>query len=529
MIQVYNTDTWELINTIDLSIIETTGYNLISISEFEFLANFKRDGTVLLHSKPLLTVNSSGTRYKKYEFINRSLKFTKYNVLDSFKHKIENLNIRFIQLDNQLTKKNIRYLNYNLNHVAVCYSNPYFFCACSDNAIRKWNLESYSEELKLDYKSEITYIVITHYDTNVITSSKDLIINIYDIDLRIEYLINSCKLTIDALMVSYLDKYLIGCCYTTGHTFIWNLHKGAEEDDFSCFNFCKIHATTYETEPDEDSSAEVNELDKYNLLINCEPFLVKKNPLNVCDPNVFRYKSLIIYYEPENQIIMKNLLGGRIIDTEIDIKFEVAQIACGYHDDLILARSKDFHLYILRAFRKGVEKVIKPYQKLLYVCPISHMNLKKYVNKFISTYSNSSFSIWTYDKQVYLDKEYYFSTPTKKIECIGISEDFKYLITSCKDKTIAIWNLNTKSKEIVFKRPESITKILRFSCDSKYVLSYSKDTQLRIWDIAKSRMEESYKLNFYVKSFKQTRSRKYIVTVGTGGVCRVWKIDLFRD
>ena len=77
----------------------------------------------------------------------------------------------------------------------------------------------------------------------------------------------------------------------------------------------------------------------------------------------------------------------------------------------------------------------------------------------------------------------------KKITCISITSDNKYIISGSNDKTVRIWNFQNKRHNYFRGHNKEVTSIALISSD-KYIVSGSSYSTIRVWNL-KSRLRRS--------------------------------------
>ena len=72
---------------------------------------------------------------------------------------------------------------------------------------------------------------------------------------------------------------------------------------------------------------------------------------------------------------------------------------------------------------------------------------------------------------------------TDSVCCIAVTSDSKYIISGSADKTIRLWDLNSKRQECILQGHSNIVIRIAVTQDNKYIVSASFDKTVRIWDL----------------------------------------------
>jgi WD40 repeat protein len=82
---------------------------------------------------------------------------------------------------------------------------------------------------------------------------------------------------------------------------------------------------------------------------------------------------------------------------------------------------------------------------------------------------------------------------TDDVYCVAISSDNKYVVSSSKDNTLRVWNLNNKMQESVLQGHTGFVNCVAITSDNKYVVSGCQDSTVRLWDFHNKSKNLSYK------------------------------------
>ena len=80
-------------------------------------------------------------------------------------------------------------------------------------------------------------------------------------------------------------------------------------------------------------------------------------------------------------------------------------------------------------------------------------------------------------------KQIFIKAHTLEVKKILITSDSQYIISASEDKTIRIWNFQSKKQVAILKGHTDAVESLAISSDNNFVVSGSRDTTVRIWDL----------------------------------------------
>jgi WD40 repeat protein len=111
------------------------------------------------------------------------------------------------------------------------------------------------------------------------------------------------------------------------------------------------------------------------------------------------------------------------------------------------------------------------------------------------------------------------------IFAVQITEDGRYAVSSCQDKTIRLWSLRT-GKEL--KRYEGHTDevfAVAVSADGRRLLSGSRDRTIRLWDTQTGQqIEEFTGHTSHIWDVAFSPDGRYAVSGGGDGILRMWRL-----
>jgi WD40 repeat protein len=79
------------------------------------------------------------------------------------------------------------------------------------------------------------------------------------------------------------------------------------------------------------------------------------------------------------------------------------------------------------------------------------------------------------------------------VTALAITSDTKYLVSGSSDKTLRVWNLETRSQETVLQGHMGAVYSLVITSDNQYIVSGSWDKTIRIWNFEKKAQEAIWK------------------------------------
>eukprot|EP01015_Nassula_variabilis_P035297 TRINITY_DN884_c0_g4_i3.p1 TRINITY_DN884_c0_g4~~TRINITY_DN884_c0_g4_i3.p1 ORF type:complete len:148 (-),score=34.11 TRINITY_DN884_c0_g4_i3:159-602(-) len=85
------------------------------------------------------------------------------------------------------------------------------------------------------------------------------------------------------------------------------------------------------------------------------------------------------------------------------------------------------------------------------------------------------------------DDDYVFEDAhSDDVDAVAVTRDSKYMITGSRDRSIKIWDFQTKKLLYTIENAhkETVTS-LTFTSDDKYILSASRDRSVKQWTFAK--------------------------------------------
>ena len=115
-------------------------------------------------------------------------------------------------------------------------------------------------------------------------------------------------------------------------------------------------------------------------------------------------------------------------------------------------------------------------------------------------------------------KTFYESATT-----ISITPDGKYLISGSTDKTIKVWNLQTKKLLFTLKGHSKEVSAVTITPDGKYLISGSKDKTIKIWDL--ENREEIFTFTGHTESInaiKVTSNGQRVISASSDKTIQVW-------
>ncbi|WP_414756702.1 WD40 repeat domain-containing protein, partial [Anabaena sp. CCY 9910] len=112
------------------------------------------------------------------------------------------------------------------------------------------------------------------------------------------------------------------------------------------------------------------------------------------------------------------------------------------------------------------------------------------------------------------------------VTAVALTRDGKYLIDSSIEKTIKVWNLQSKKLLFTLKGHTDLVTALAITPDGKYLISGSKDKTLNVWDI------ENIKLLFTlyghsdsITDITVTNDGKQVISSSSDRTIKVWDLE----
>ena len=126
--------------------------------------------------------------------------------------------------------------------------------------------------------------------------------------------------------------------------------------------------------------------------------------------------------------------------------------------------------------------------------------------------------------------------PTDEILKVVVTSYNKYIVSTSKDKTLIIWNIQEKIMEARLHKHVACVGILQISSDNRFIVSacrfiitcpsYENDLAIRIWNIQEKILEcILYGHTDITLALVLTSDNKYIVSTSRDKSLRVWSLQ----
>ena len=114
---------------------------------------------------------------------------------------------------------------------------------------------------------------------------------------------------------------------------------------------------------------------------------------------------------------------------------------------------------------------------------------------------------------------------SNSISSVSFSPDGRKVVTASWDKTIRIWDINSRMCSDTLIGHTDLVFSARFSRDGKRIVSASYDQTVRVWDVEKGECIDSLKFATYLLDASFSPSGKEIVISAGDGTVKIWKYD----
>ncbi|MCJ1471540.1 hypothetical protein MMC13_000180 [Lambiella insularis] len=131
---------------------------------------------------------------------------------------------------------------------------------------------------------------------------------------------------------------------------------------------------------------------------------------------------------------------------------------------------------------------LQVYSSALIFAPESSIIRKKFQNcipKWVGRLPQRQ-NTWTAAHSV-------FDGHIQAVNCVCFTPDGKMIVSASNDKTIRIWNVNTRTLDQTLQGHEGAVDLVAVSSDGKHLISNSWDKSIRIWDVETGQQVETFK------------------------------------
>jgi WD40 repeat protein len=143
--------------------------------------------------------------------------------------------------------------------------------------------------------------------------------------------------------------------------------------------------------------------------------------------------------------------------------------------------------------------------------------------QIISGNKDGIISFWNLQGQ---QEKQSFSTNSRSVTSVALSQDSQKIISSSDDGKISLWSLQLLQEGKSFPTNASPIKSLALSPDNKKILGGSDDGKMYLWNLQGQLLQKPFEGHLgAVNSVAFSQDSKQIVSGGNDGTVRLWKLD----
>lgn len=142
--------------------------------------------------------------------------------------------------------------------------------------------------------------------------------------------------------------------------------------------------------------------------------------------------------------------------------------------------------------------------------------------------SSGSFNIDVINAQTYKEKMS-FSGHTSAVNSVAFSPDYKTIVSTSRDKTLRIWNLETNSCLKVLEGHTDGVNQASYSPSGKLIASASNDNTIRIWDVASGGCVHVLEGHTNAVTFVEFLDEEHIISASLDSTIRQWTFTPLQE
>ena len=124
------------------------------------------------------------------------------------------------------------------------------------------------------------------------------------------------------------------------------------------------------------------------------------------------------------------------------------------------------------------------------------------------------------------DNLFFLESHSSNIQCIAVSNDNAYIITSSFEENVRIWSLPDRTQEYVISDMNSIVHSITISVDNTLIVFGCSDGIVRIWSLHnKWQVAVLVGHKTVVRSVAITRDNRFIVSCSQDRTLRIWNLE----
>jgi len=143
--------------------------------------------------------------------------------------------------------------------------------------------------------------------------------------------------------------------------------------------------------------------------------------------------------------------------------------------------------------------------------------------KFIASTGKTTIRLWDAETYEELSTFKDYKSHDEAVNSCAFSPDSKYLVSASSDKTLKLWDVETKKELLKFEGHTKWVSCCSFNPDGKRIVSGSEDTTLKLWDVATG--EEFSTLKGHtgrVNSCVFSPDSRYIASASSDCTLKLW-------
>ncbi|ETO32884.1 hypothetical protein RFI_04233 [Reticulomyxa filosa] len=119
----------------------------------------------------------------------------------------------------------------------------------------------------------------------------------------------------------------------------------------------------------------------------------------------------------------------------------------------------------------------------------------------------------------------YLEGHSDAITSIQYSPDCRTAVSSSKDLTIRIWDMESRKEIQKIVGHTDVVNQARYSPDGKHILSCSADKTIRIWDVTSGKMLKHFELENNVTDAQYSSNGHMVAACSSGGYIQFWDLN----